>query len=106
MNEFIIVFHDKSTKWITTDQALGLSKAMDDPTLFNKYQNIGTAKIALSSIAKILSKKEYSEQYPNREIGRVFKNQFKQLEEPQGNFNHKKAMAQMRKAYKIHVLDT
>jgi len=78
--QYIILYHNGGKKWITKNQAINISKAMDNPT--SKFVDIGEeTKISISSIGQVLSEREYEEQYPGQETGRIFKNQFKKLSE-------------------------
>lgn len=78
--KYIILYHNGGKKWVSQQQAIQISKAMDNPA--NKFVDIGEeAKIAISSISQILSEREYKEQYPEQEqeYSQVFREQFPQL---------------------------
>ena len=77
MNYFII-FNDRSVKEITEQQKMSIFEGSANPNLKNIL--IGDSLIAFSSIAKILSEKEYCEQYPDKRVAEV--PLFKSLPEP------------------------
>ena len=77
MNYFI-VFNDRSVKEITEQQKMSIFEGSANPNFKNIL--IGDSLIAFSSIAKILSEKEYCEQYPDKRVAEV--PLFKSLPEP------------------------
>jgi len=79
MKNYYVIFYDKSHIVVDQEQAFKISDLMvgDKPRNFEHNGNVYSS----SSISKILSEREYQEQYPDKEIGPIFKNQFKQLPE-------------------------
>ena|SRR4030067_75031 len=76
--KYAIIFFDKSILWVDQQKA----NAIDDLIRNRKSQpfDIDGNLYITSSIAKILSEREYKEQYPDKqEQGQIFRNNFPQL---------------------------
>ena len=74
----VIVFHDKSHKYITASQYENLVVMSTNPNA--KQVQIGLDLYAKSSIQKILSLKEFNEEYPEKKQAPQFEDGFKKYE--------------------------
>ena len=63
-NESVIIFHDKGEKWITEKQADYVLEQSCQPNA--KGIKLDGSFYTFSSMAKILSEKDYYEQYPDK----------------------------------------
>lgn len=75
----VIVFHDKSAKFITEDQFHAMVVAQTNPNV-SRFQ-VGESYYSKASISKVLTIREYREQYPDKpQEDRKYPNQFEKYE--------------------------
>ena len=97
---FVIIFFDNSIKWVNEKMALELFDAQANGV---KYYPISQSEsIAVSAVSKILSEREYNEQYPLKENnGQIVKDNYPTFDWQK--INRKNALTQMLKGVKKFI---
>jgi hypothetical protein len=97
----VIVFHDKTTKYIDEDQFNNIVVAYTNPNITKL--TIGQNLYSKSSISKILTLDEYWKEYPKAEPIQKFDNQFKKYEGIEQIADTKNGLASMIKGLKRFI---
>lgn len=98
----VVVFHDKSTKFIDEDRFNAMVLAYTNPNIHKV--NIGQSLYAKTSISKILTLEEYWREYPKAEPPvKKFEDQFEKYESITTRANPKNGLASMIRGLKRFI---
>lgn len=100
-NVAVIIFHDKSQKFINQNQHNAIFKAHSNPNV--KTIEIDRSMYFIASMSKILTLEEYYIEYPDKKPERKFENQFTKYEGVEQMANSKNGLESLIRGLKKFI---